>query len=463
MLSIFFQTLYNAVDAFWVSKLAPDAIAAVSISQITLFIMVSLSMGVTVGSGVLMAMNIGRRDIPEAERVLGQSFLLSGGFGVVFTVVSLALRRQLLVASGATGGILPLALEYFTVVAGGSILVFLMFSVVFAFNSQGDSRTVTLLFSISTALNAVLDPVLIFGWLGFPAMGVRGAAVATLVSQLLVLVSGLLILKNANMMVKLKLSRLGVRWASVKQVLNIGLPASLTNVIGPLSLAALTSIISSRFHEAGAIAFSIGFRVEFFAYLPAIGFGVAAMATLGQNVGARLFDRVRSAYRLTLLWGFGFATLFGLIVALFHNQIIGIFSSDPLVGQYARAYFLTVPFSYGLYAMLFVEISSLQGVGRSWSGFAMTLVRVLLAIPAAYVLLRVLDLPLGAAWGAIVAANLLVAAGGFWWARANIERVASRAPAWSPSGGPGGDEPRVGPEEVEPREPVAIGAGQPRD
>src|SRR4030067_793467 len=77
MLSIFFQTLYNAVDAFWVSKLAPEAIAAVSISQVTLFVMVSLSMGITVGSGVLMAMSIGRKDIVEAERVLGQSFVLA--------------------------------------------------------------------------------------------------------------------------------------------------------------------------------------------------------------------------------------------------------------------------------------------------------------------------------------------------------------------------------------------------
>lgn len=431
MLSIFFQTLYNAVDAFWVSKLAPQAIAAVSISQITLFVMVSLSMGITVGSGVLMAMSIGRRDIAEAEHVLGQSFLLSAIAGVVFTAISLIFRTPLLVASSTTGSILPLALQYFTWVSGGSILVFLMFSVVFAFSSQGDNKTVTILFVVSTIINAALNPVMIFGWLGFPAMGIRGSALATLLAQLMVFVAGLVILKRARMMVALKWSRLRIRLASVREVLNIGFPAALTNVIGPLSLSLLTLIISSRFKEAGAISFSIGFRVEFFAYLPAIGFGIAAMAIMGQSTGARNFDRVRAAYRSALVWGFGIATVFGLLVAAFSNQIIGVFTKDPSVNEYARAYFLTIPFTYGLYAMMNVEISSLQGMGRSWPGFLLTLIRVAVAIPAAYILLHPLNLPLRAAWVALAGTNLVVAVGGYWWVRATIENLAAHAPTWA--------------------------------
>src|SRR3989344_9509434 len=87
MLSVFFYTLYNLVDAFWVSKLSPEAIAAVSISQITLFLMAALSMGITAGSGVLMAMNIGAKNVKEAERILGQSFVLSAIAGIIFTVI----------------------------------------------------------------------------------------------------------------------------------------------------------------------------------------------------------------------------------------------------------------------------------------------------------------------------------------------------------------------------------------
>jgi len=197
------------------------------------------------------------------------------------------------------------------------------------------------------------------------------------------------------------------------------------------ALAALTAIISARFHEAGAISFSIGFRAEFFAYLPAVGFGVAALALLGQNAGARRFDRVRSAYRSSLLLAFGAATLLGVLAALFRNPIIGIFTVDPLVAGYSRAYFLTVPFSYGLFAMIFVEILSLQGVGRSWTGFLVSLARICIAIPAAYMFLHVLRLPLITAWLAIVGANALMAIAGWRWVRSSLRGLEAQPPAWT--------------------------------
>jgi len=435
MLSMFFQTLYNAVDAFWVSKLSAGEVAAVRSSQFTLAVMISLSIGITAGSGVLMAMAIGRRDIAEAERVLGQSFALSGVAAAVFTVVCLAFRHPLLVASGATGDILPPALQYFTIISGGSLLLFLLFPVFFAFNSQGDNRTVTLLFAISTAVNAVLDPVLIFGWAGFPALGIAGAAYATLFSQALVLAAGLLILNRADMTVRFRFARLGLRWASVKQVLNIGFPAALPNVLGPLSLAALTAIVAGRFREAGTISFAIGFRVEFFAYLPAVGFGVSALALLGQNTGARLFRRVRAGFRLALGLCFGAATLLGVLAACFQAPLIGLFSRDSVVAAYARAYFRTVTFSYGLFAMGFVQIMSLQGIGRSWRGFLLALGRVAAAVPAAYLLLHVLRLPLTAGWLAVAVVNLLAAGAGHFLVRASLRGLEGRLEGRRQEGG----------------------------
>jgi len=187
--------------------------------------------------------------------------------------------------------------------------------------------------------------------------------------------------------------------------------------------------------------------VEFFAYLPAIGFGVAALAVMGQNTGAGNFVRVRAAYRAALAWGFAIATLFGLLVAGFNSQIIGIFTKDSRVNEYARAYFLTIPFTYGVYAMLNVEISSLQGMGRSWPGFMLTLARVAIAIPAAYILLHPLNMPLRAAWIALAATTLAVAGAGYWWVRATIETVASQPPMWAAKQA-GGDSELAGAQEI---------------
>ncbi len=451
MLSIFFQTLYQLVDAFWVSRVSDSAIAAVTVSQITLFVMISLTIGITVGSGVVMAMSIGRRDIPEAERVMGQSFVLNFIAAVVFTTISLSLRSKLLTLTGATGEILPLAVDYFTIVAGGSVLMFIFFAVIFGFNSQGDNRTVTWLFAISATINAVLDPLLIFGGLGIPAFGVRGAAFATIISQILLVTAGVTLLHQRDMMVKFRFRNLVFRLHSVRQVLSIGFPAALTNLLSPAGLAALNALVALAFLEAGVVGLSIGFRIEFFSFLPAIGFGVAAMAMIGQNIGGGRPDRARTSYHTALLFAFCIGTAVGLGAVLARGAIVGVFTDDPVVTRYTSSYLAMIPFTYGIVAALFVVVSSFQGLGKSWRGFAVSAMRVVILVGGTVLVIRV-DAPGGSitgVWWMIVAANLGAFTFGYFLLRRTFRAVLSRspAPAWGgsrPDGGPAGNHGRGG-------------------
>ena len=166
-----------------------------------------------------------------------------------------------------------------------------------SFNAQGDNFTMTKLFALSTLVNIILDPLLIFGYNNFGGFGIAGAGYATLISQAVFLVLALRLLMSAKMMVPLQLNKMSLKRASIKKVLNIGLPASLNQVLNPLGFSMLMYFVSAAFLEAGAAAFSIGFRIEFFAFIPAIGFGFGAMAMIGQNVGAGNFDRVRQVFK----------------------------------------------------------------------------------------------------------------------------------------------------------------------
>lgn len=424
MLSVFFYTLYNIVDAYWVSKLSAEAIAAVSISQITLFIMISLGFGLIVGSGVIMAMHIGAKNHGEAERVLGQSFVLSALMAVFFTVIALVFRHKLLTLSGASGNIFAPALEYYTITAGASILMFILMTIMFAFNSQGDTNTLTKFFAVSTAVNAILDPIMIFGWLGFPALGISGAAYATLISQAVFIVIALRSLAGAHRQIRFHFKNLTFKWESVKKVLNIGIPASLTQIIFPIGLALLTYITSLSFQEPGAIAFSLGFRVEFFAFLPAVGFGFGAMAMIGQSLGAGNVERARKCFNAGLKYAFWGAAGLGILVALFAVPVISIFTTDPVVTQYARLYMWTVALSYGFLAALMVEASAFQAIGRSWPGFWIFLLRVgVVAIPLSYVLTRVFGVSIIGVWMAVVAGNLVSAIVGYFWIRRALNNI----------------------------------------
>ncbi|MEQ1849844.1 MAG: MATE family efflux transporter [Candidatus Peribacteraceae bacterium] len=423
MLSVFFYTLYNIVDAYWVSKLSPESIAAVSISQISLFLMISLGFGITIGSGVVMSMDIGAKNKPEAERVLGQSFVLTFLAGIFFTIVALVFRHQLLTLSGATGAIYAPAMEYFVITAGGSVLFFILITIMFAFNAQGDTFTLTKLFALSTLINCVLDPILIFGWYGAPAMGIGGAAYATLISQAAFIVIAMRSLMSEKRSIRFHFKNLTMRWASVKKVLRIGIPASLTQLINPIGTAAMTWLAGHAFLEAGAIAFSLGFRIEFFAYLPAVGFGFGAMAMIGQNIGARNMTRAKEVLRIAFLLGGSIALVLGLLAAIFPTAIIGIFTTDPVVSGYALLYFRTVALSYGFLAIMMISASTFQALGKSWPGFWIAVLRFfVITIPIGYVTTIVLHHTILSLWLSLVAGNVVAAIVGYFWIQRTMNR-----------------------------------------
>lgn len=417
MLSMFFHSLYNLVDAFWVAKISASAIAAVSISQIVLFVMISLAMGVSVGTSVLVGQNIGANKKDIAERMLGQGFFLTILAAILFTVVIFIFRNELLILSGAVGKILPLALPYFSVVTAGSILTFLMMMTSISFNAQGDNFTMTKLFALSTLVNIILDPLLIFGYAGFPELGIAGAAYATLVSQAVFLVLALKLLMSPAMMVPLKLKFLQLEWNSVKKVIDIGLPASLNQVLNPLGFSALMFFVSAVFYEAGAAAFSIGFRIEFFAFIPAIGFGFGAMSMIGQNIGAGNHDRVREVLNISIRFGSGSAFIFSLFAFIFAPLIVGTFTTDPLVTDYALQYFRIVPLGYVFFAVAFIESNIFQGIGRSWPGFWITFARIGISLTITFIAIRVFSFEISSVWLSIVVGSVISSSLGLAWLR----------------------------------------------
>ena len=320
--------------------------------------------------------------------------------------------------------IYPLALDYFTITAIGSFLVFWMMSVVFGFNSQGDNFTMTKIFAFSTLVNGVLDPIMIFGWFGFPAMGISGAAIATLISEAIAVGIGVYILTGKDMMIRFRFSNLAFDLRQVKKILKIGLPASLTQVIMPVGIGALTGIISLAFHEAGAISYSLIFRVEFFAFLPAIGFGVASMAMLGQNIGAGNIDRAKAVYKKALVFAFVLAVLFGIISAIFSRQIIGIFTNDTAIMQYASSYLLFAPVSFGFLSMVIVASSSFQGIGKSWPGFWITFLKfAIIAVPLSYLLTVIMRYGIIVIWISILASNFIAAIVGYSWLKKALDGI----------------------------------------
>ncbi len=417
MLSMLLHTLYNVVDSIWVASLSPVAVAATNISRITLFTMVGLGLGLAVGSTVLIGMNIGAKKIKRAEAVLGQSYVLAAIVAIIFTAFGLIFKNQLLIIGGATGTIFPLADTYFTITMAGSILFFLLFPTMFAFRAQGDANTPLIITAISVIVNAIIDPIMIFGWFGFPAMGIAGAAYATLVSQVLVIGMGIYLLRGDKYQVKF-------RWPTllkldkdiIMPMLFIGLPAAITQVVVPFGFLASTKILSEYFLEAGATAFAIAFTVEFFSFIPAFGFGTSAQAIMAQNFGAKKFRRVKESFTKAAVASFAFATIFGLILMFAAPWVTRVLTTDQLALDYVRSYTWIVPLSYGFFALLYVIGSAFQGLGRAWPAFWVLFAKFfIITIPATWILFEFFNTSIVAAWVMTAIGSIGAAVFGLWW------------------------------------------------
>lgn len=423
MLTIFFYTFYNLVDTFWVSKISTDAIAAVGISQMALMIIMTLSMWISIWSSVVTSINIWKGDKPEASRVMWQSFLLATFFWVIFTIIALVFRHEIITISWWVWTIFEPALEYFTIVAAGALLLFYLINIMMVFNAEGDTFTVTKLFAFSTVVNIALDPILIFWKFGFPELWIVWAGYATLISQFVFVILAMWILSSKKRSVRFSFKNLSLEKSSVKKVFTIGIPASFTQVINPIWLAILTYMVWSKFFEAWVTSFSLVFRLEFFAYLPAVWFSMAAMSLIWQNIGAWNITRAHEVFKKASMLGLWSAIILWLLLVIFWEILLGAFTTDPLVITYAMNYLYIVAGTYGFLSISMVVASAFQSTWKSWNGFWLMFIKFfIIVIPVSYVWTYIYNYNINVIWSSLAIWNVLLAIIWYIWSEKNFKQ-----------------------------------------
>jgi Na+-driven multidrug efflux pump len=263
--------------------------------------------------------------------------------------------------------------------------------------------------SVAGLFNVVLDPLFIFGLGPFPALGLRGAALATVIARAITLVVSLWILLKREKLITFAPTSIVQIVGSWREILGVGIPAGMSNLAVPLGGGLLTGLVASHGPNAVA-AYGVGMRMEMFSILPLIALGAGMAPFVGQNVGAGRMDRVAEALKKSLL----FCVVVGLaawgVLALGRHQIVGLFSDVEDVRQIAGLFFLIVPLAYGAHGIFFVITSTFNAAGKPVRATAITFIKtpvlsvglaltgaslwgipgIFLGIAAAYVLAAVL-------------------------------------------------------------------------
>lgn len=400
------MVVFNLADTYFIGRLGVAELAAISYSFPVIMFINSLSQGIGIGTSSLISRNIIVTDRESVRMMASRALLL--GFLVVLAFVAAGLLtiRPLFSALGARDEILGYVSDYMRIwYLGVPFVVFPMIGNNIV-RATGDTFMPGMLMLNSAIINVVLDPLLIFGIGPFPQMGIRGAALATVIARSVSFTLILIILIRREKLLTARLGRIKEILATWKKVLYVAGPAALGMLITPISIGFITRILSGFGKEAVA-AFGVGSRVEMFALMVIASLGSVMIIFIGQNFSKRKFGRIFSAMNyarnFSLIWG----VMVFLVLLFFGRAIAGVFTGDPDVIKIAASYFLIVGASYGFQGLVMLSTASFNGLNKPYPSVAFSMIRMLLLyVPLAWIGSRILGLQ-GVFWAGFTA-NIIV-------------------------------------------------------
>ena len=386
MLAFMLHTGFNIVDTIYVGKLSALALAAISITFPVIFLIIALASGVGIGVTSLIARLLGAGRKRDADNAAEHALLLAFILGFFFTVFGLTFSRPLFILIGATPEMMPLVMDYVKIIFGGSFFMFFAFMSNSILRGEGDMKTPMKIMMLGTILNVILDPLLIFGIGPFPRMEIAGAALATIISRSIAAVVILSYLLRNKAHIKLDLRNFRFKFSIIKDILSIGIPASLSQAVMSIGMFFMMKIIS-YFGSFAIAAYGLANRLDMVALLPAIGISTAVITIVGHNVGAGNFERAEKTTWIATLITMIFMEVIGLMFFLFPEFWISIFSTNPEIIAYGVSYIRIISLLYMLIGVSMIIPSAFQGAGIGYPSIILSALRLLiLSVPLAYFL-----------------------------------------------------------------------------
>ncbi len=375
------QTLYVLVDLYWVGRIGTEAVAAVGVSGNLMFVVLAATQMLGVGTTTLISHATGRRDRVRATLAFNQAQVLSICIGVLFLLAAMAVRVPYARAMSADAVTARLAEEYLLWFIPALALQFGLVAMGAALRGTGNFKPGMIVQTATILFNIVLAPLLMFGWMGMPALGVAGAALATFVSIAIGLAWMLVYFAPADAYLKFKVSEWRPRLQLWGDMLEIGLPAGAEFALMAVYMM-LVYAVSQPFGAAAQAGFGVGMRIIQACFLPVVALGFAVGPVAGQNFGARKPARVKQTFRDASLLAGSAMLLLSVATWFAGDAMVQFFTSDPAAVAVGEEYLHIVAFNFVASGVIFVSSSMFQAMGNTIPSLVSSLTRiVLVAIP----------------------------------------------------------------------------------
>lgn len=398
MFSMLVQALYNIVDSYFVAQYSTDGLAAVSLAFPIQNLLIAFSIGTSIGAGSLISRRLGEGDRKAADSAAAHSIVLSCLTWLIFVIFGIFGSRPFYEMFESNESIVSMGTEYLSIVSVFSIGAFVQICFEKLFQSTGNMFWPMIIQLVGAVVNIILDPIMIFGWLGLPAMGVAGAAWATVIGQVAGAIVAVVVIKVKDHEIDITLKGFRFDKKTVKDIYAVGIPTIVMNSIGTVMTMAMNGILTG-FSAAAYTVFGIYFKLQSFVFMPIFGLSSGLMPIMGYNYGARNKKRVISALKIGMVIAVVIDLLGTAIFELFPTQLLSIFNATPELYEIGVPALRIIATTFVAAAVGITCSTLFQAVGKgSYSLINSILRQLAILVPAAWLLSRI---SLTATWFAL--------------------------------------------------------------
>ena len=403
MFSMLIQALYNIVDSIFVSHYSEKALTAVSLAFPMQMLMFSFAIGTSVGICSVISRRLGERRFDEAQKAAQSGYTLELILMVAFVLIGAFLSRPFFKLYTDDEELVQMSTTYIQICMMLSVGSFMNVYCEKALQSTGDTIHPMIIQASGAIFNVIFDPILIFGYLGFPAMGIAGAAIATVAGQIFAMVLGIIFLKR-NKSLNVKLLRPRLDGPSVKDIVKVGLPAVIMQGIGTIMTSLMNAILIT-FDVLATTVFGVYFKLQSFVFMPIFGMNSGLMPILGYNYGAKNRPRMMKALKLGVVFAFIFMTLGTLLFNLFPDALLGLFNASDALKSLGEVALRLISLSFPLAAVSIILGALFQAMGDGYYSMIISIIRQLfILIPCAWLFGKLFGL--NAVWFSFLTAEV---------------------------------------------------------
>lgn len=393
MMSLLIQSMYNIVDSMFVARLSEDALTATSLAYSIQFLMIAIGVGTAVGLNALLSRKVGEKKADEACRIATTGLLLMLATSMFFSFVGLCFSDNLAGMMADDTVLQGLCEDYLSISLVFGWGIFIQTYGQRLLQAVGDTFLSMISLVVGALLNVILDPIMIFGLLGCPAFGIKGAALASVIGQLAASATALILNRLENPVIHVRFKGYRFIWKDVAAIYRVGLPTIIMQALGSVMMLGMNAILLNV--SATAVAFfGVYYKLQNFLMMPMNGLGQAAIPVVGFNDGTGNKERVRQVWRVLIPIALVFALCGTMVFMVLPHQLLALFAaSDAMLAMGVPALrIISVTFAFAAVTMMCGYFAS--GLGNGLINMVGTALRQLvILVPCVYVLIHTAGLP----------------------------------------------------------------------